>query len=221
MIKIARAVQLMWVALLFLSLSACAQNAPGERLSIAATPTPILVFGDSLSAGLRVDPQQRWSQLLEQRLKNEGVIRANQSVANFSVSGETSAGGLQRLEEVLDETNPVVLVLQLGANDALRRQSMSALQTNLEKMIEIAHARNIQVVLVGVEPPILFSLAGTSRFTDVYSHLSKRHNIILVPDLFDKLSSGNMQDDRLHPNASGQPLMMETMYPSIIQSSKF
>lgn len=206
---------------LFLSVGACANTAPGERLSIASTPTPILVFGDSLSAGLRVDPQQRWSQLLEQRLKNEGVIRANQSVANFSVSGETSAGGLQRLEEALNETNPVVLVLQLGANDALRRRSMDALQTNLEKMIEIAQARNIQVVLVGVEPPILFSLAGTSRFTDVYSQLSKRHNIILVSDLFDQLSSSNMQDDRLHPNASGQPLMMETIYPSIIQSSRF
>lgn len=217
----ARRIQMVWFLLLCISLSACAKPTAGERLSIAATPTPILVFGDSLSAGLRVDQNQRWSVLMEQRLKEEGVLRANQSVANFSVSGETSAGGLQRLEAILDETQPVVLVLQLGANDALRRQSMQALHTNLSKMIEMAIARNIRVVLVGVEPPILFSFASTSRFTDVYEDLAKQYDVILVPDLFDKLSSKNMQEDRLHPNTSGQSLMMETMHPSLIEASRF
>lgn len=216
-----RRIQMIWFLVLCVSLSACAKPQAGERLSIAASSTPILVFGDSLSAGLRVDPSQRWSTLLEQRLKDEGVIRLNQTVANFSVSGETSAGGLSRLAEALDETKPEVLVLQLGANDALRRQSMTSLHDNLQKMIEMAHARNIRVVLVGVKPPILFSFVGTSRFTDVYSDLSKKNDVIVVPDLFDKLSSNNMQEDRLHPNASGQPLMMETMYPSIIEASNF
>lgn len=213
--------QKFFLLLFFLSLGACAQTSPGDRLSIASTPTPVVVFGDSLSAGFRVDSQQKWSVLLEQRLKSENVIRPNQTVGNFSVSGETTAGGLARLEDVLDDTKPVVLVLQLGANDALRRQSMTAMQNNLEKMIALAQARNITVILVGVEPPILFSFVGTSRFTDVYTHLAKRHNIILVPDLFDGLSSANMQEDRLHPNASGQPLMMEEVYPAVIQSSKF
>lgn len=207
--------------LILLGLSACVQSEPGERMSIATTSTPILVFGDSLSAGLRVDPQQRWSVLMEQRLKEEGVIRTNQTVANFSVSGETSEGGLQRLEAILEEIQPVVLVLQLGANDALRHHSMHDLHNNLRKMIEMAVARNIRVVLVGVKPPILFSFASTSRFTDVYEDLAKQYNVILVPDLFDKLSSKNMQEDHLHPNASGQPLMMEIMYPSLIESSRF
>lgn len=220
MVSVAHKFRAVW-CLLFLSLTACAQSTPGDRMSIAPTPTPILVFGDSLSAGLRVDQNQRWSVLMEQRLKEEGVLRANQSVANFSVSGETSAGGLQRLEAILDETQPVVLVLQLGANDALRRQSMQALHTNLSKMIEMAIARNIRVVLVGVEPPILFSFASTSRFTDVYEDLAKQYDVILVPDLFDKLSSKNMQEDRLHPNTSGQSLMMETMHPSLIEASRF
>lgn len=214
-------IQMVWFLMLCLSLSACAKPVAGERLSIATSPTPILVFGDSLSAGLRVDQSQRWSNLLEQRLKRDGVIRFNQTVANFSISGETSAGGLSRLEAALDETKPEVLVLQLGANDALRRQSMTALHDNLEKMIEMAHARSIRVVLVGVKPPILFSFVGTSRFAEVYSDLSKKNDVIVVPDLFDKLSSTNMQEDRLHPNASGQPLMMETMYPSIIEASRF
>ena len=218
---LARRIQMVWFLMLCVSLSACAKPTAGERLSIAASPTPILVFGDSLSAGLRVTPSQRWSALLEQRLKSEGVLRADQTVANFSVSGETSAGGLRRLEAALDETKPEVLVLQLGANDALRRQSMAALHSNLQKMIEMAHTRNIRVVLVGVKPPILFSFGGTSRFTDVYSDLSQKNDVIVVPDLFDKLSSSNMQEDRLHPNASGQPLMMETMYPSIIEASRF
>lgn len=217
----ARRIQMVWFLLLCISLSACAKPTAGERLSIAATPTPILVFGDSLSAGLRVDQTQRWSVLMEQRLKSEGVIRPNQSVANFSVSGETSEGGLQRLETILDETQPVVLILQLGANDALRRQSMQALRNNLSKMIEMAVERNIHVILVGVEPPIFFSFAGTSSFTDVYEDVSKQYDVILVPDLFDKLSSKNMQEDRLHPNSSGQPLMMETVYPSVVEASRF
>lgn len=214
-------IQTIFLLLFFLSLGACAKTSPGDRLSIASTPTPVVVFGDSLSAGFRVDQQQKWSVLLEQRLKSEGVIRQNQTVGNFSVSGETTAGGVSRLEEVLDDSKPVVLVLQLGANDALRRQSMSAMQTNLEKMIQMAQQRNITVVLVGVEPPILFSFVGTSRFTSVYTDLAQRHDLILVPDLFDQLSSANMQEDRLHPNASGQPLMMEEVYPAVIQSSKF
>lgn len=221
MFSVAQKFRAVCCVFLFLSLTACAQSAPGERMSIAQTSTPILVFGDSLSAGLRVDQTQRWSVLMEQRLKSEGVIRPNQSVANFSISGETSEGGLQRLEAILDETQPVVLVLQLGANDALRRQSMQALRNNLSKMIEMAIARNIRVVLVGVEPPILFSFASTSSFTDVYENLSKQYDVILVPDLFDKLSSKNMQEDRLHPNVSGQPLMMETVYPSVIEASRF
>lgn len=212
---------IVWVCFVCISLSACAQNIPGERLSLAATPTPIVVFGDSLSAGFRVDPQQKWSVLLEQRLKSENVIRHNQTVGNFSVSGETTAGGLSRLEEVLDDTKPVVLVLQLGANDALRRQSMTAMQDNLEKMIQMAQQRNVAVILVGVEPPILFSFVGTSRFTNVYDDLAKQYNLIVVPDLFDRLSSSNMQEDRLHPNASGQTLMVETIYPAVVKSSQF
>lgn len=218
---VGRNIQIIWFFILCVSLSACAKPVAGERLSIAASPTPILVFGDSLSAGLRVDQSQRWSNLLEQRLKSDGVIRSNQMVANFSVSGETSAGGLGRLEAALDETKPEVLVLQLGANDALRHQSMTALHDNLQKMIEMAHTRNIRVVLVGVKPPLLFSFASTSSFTDVYKNLSKQYDVILVPDLFDKLSSKNMQEDRLHPNVSGQSLMMETVYPSVVEASRF
>lgn len=147
-------------------------------------------------------------------------FRRNQTVANVSISGETTEGGLHRLQEALDETRPKVVVLELGANDGLRRQSLSTMKSNLQKMITISQASGATVVLAGVSPPGLFSLMGSGAFTEVYNELAQENDVIFVPNLLEGLSSSKFQDDRLHPNARGQQAMMETIYAAIVFASQ-
>lgn len=212
-----------WVALwvfFCVCASACAQKPPATRLLNAQNPTPILVFGDSLSAGFNIPVEQKWSQHLESRLRAEGVLRPDQHIANASVSGETTSGGLRRLPDELAKSQPVVVILQLGANDALRRQSLSTMKSNLEQMISLARQNNATVILVGVKPMGLLSLVNSARFTDVYAQVAQEQSVIFVPNLFDDLSSSQLQDDHLHPTAQAQPHMAETLYPAILEASR-
>lgn len=200
--------------------SACAQKPPATRLLNAQTPTPILVFGDSLSAGFNIPAEQKWSQHLESRLRTEGMLRPDQHIANASVSGETTTGGLQRFPEELAKSQPVVVILQLGANDALRRQFMATMKNNLEQMVSLARQSNATVILVGVKPMGLLSLINSSRFTEVYAQVAREQSVIFVPNLFDDVSSSQIQDDHLHPTAQAQPHIAQTVYPAVVEASQ-
>lgn len=208
-----------WIVLntVALLLAAC-HSSPSSTLAMHATATPILVFGDSLSAGYGMEESQRWSVLLEQRLKEENVLRANQYIANESISGETTSGGLKRFPKALEDNNPQIVILELGANDALRRQSLKEMEANLREMIALSQRSGATVVLVGVEPPLLLRLVGGgTALREAYKRVSETPDIVFVPDLFDRLSSSDMQDDRLHPKDTAQQKMMETVYPAVLE----
>lgn len=174
----------------------------------------LLIFGDSLSAGYGVQPEQAWASLLQQRLANEGY---GQRVVNASVSGETTSGGLSRLPRALAQQHPEVIVLELGANDGLRGLPLPAVRENLGRMIDLARSAGVRILLVGVQLPPNYGPAYTTRFRDMYGELARQSKVALVPFLMEgvALDERLMQADGLHPNAAGQPRLLDNVWPRL------
>lgn len=185
------------------------------NVSIAlAENKTILVFGDSLSAAYRIQQSQGWPSLLQQRLDAKSIPY---QVANASVSGETTSGGLARFPETLKRTKPAIVIIELGANDGLRGLPMKAMQTNLQAMITQSKAINAKVLLIGMRIPPNYGVRYTQSFTNTYQTLSKKNDIPLVPFMMESVSENTdmMQADRLHPNAKGQPMILDNIWPAI------
>lgn len=207
--------QVLAVAALTLGLIGCS----GSPDHASGSGTVLLVLGDSLSAGYGLDdPKHGWVALSEAQWRQKGFLARDQTVVNASVSGETSAGGLDRLPELLQTHRPAVVVIELGANDALRRQPMARLSANLEAMIAMSQASGAKVVLVGLELPGLMALAGGGgALEDTYSAVAQAHDVPLTWYPMDDLmgEAGMMQDDRLHPTAAAQPTLVKALSPAL------
>lgn len=174
----------------------------------------ILVFGDSLSAAYGLSTQQGWVALMEERLKNE---RYPYQVVNASISGETTAGGLTRLNQAIAQQKPSIMILELGANDGLRGLPVDAMQQNLTKMLEMAKQNNIQVLLVGMRIPPNYGPQYTQAFHQSYPTLAQQFKVKLVPFLLENVAGNRAlnQDDGLHPTAEAQPIILETIWASL------
>ncbi len=183
-------------------------------LASSAWGGTILVFGDSLSAGYGIEAGAGWVDLLAQRLADQ---KHAYQVANASISGETSAGGLSRIAAQLEKHRPDILILELGANDGLRGLPLKAMKHNLSSIIEQAKAKGAKVLLLGMQMPPNYGPRYTERFFTVYGELAKEQQLPLVPFLLEKvvLEPSLMQADNLHPNAKGQPLLLETVWPTL------
>lgn len=184
---------------------AAAQNAYGAR------PT-ILVFGDSLSAAHGLLPQQGWVALLAKRLRAQGY---RYRVVNASVSGETTTGGLQRLPHELRAHHPAIVILELGANDALRGLPLTLTARNLAAMAHLALAAGARVLLLGILLPPNYGPRYTRQFAALYPALARRDHLPLVPFLLKSvaLDPRLMQADGLHPNARGEPVVLDNVWP--------
>ncbi len=181
----------------------------------AAADRTILVFGDSLSAAYGLRAEQGWVALLEKRLRTQGY---GYNVVNASVSGETTSGGLQRLPRALELNKPEILVLELGANDALRGLPLSNAKDNLSKMVELAGQAGARVLLVGMRIPPNYGPKYTADFVQMYKDISAKFHAPLVPFLLESvaLDDSRMQEDGLHPNASGEPAVLDTLWPQLV-----
>jgi acyl-CoA thioesterase-1 len=179
-----------------------------------ASDRTILVFGDSLSAAYGIRPEQGWVALLTQRLQAQGY---GYEVVNASVSGETSGGGLQRLPRALQIHQPGMVVLELGANDGLRGLPVTAAKDNLTKMVQLAQAAGARVLLVGIRIPPNYGPRYTTEFADMYPEIAKQYHLPLVPFLLEKvaLDPSLMQEDGMHPNARGEPLVLDTLWQGL------
>ena len=177
-----------------------------------ASGRTILVFGDSLSAALGIRPEQGWVALLAQRVQSQGY---GYQVVNASVSGETSAGGLERLPRALQLHEPAIVILELGANDGLRGLPVTAMRANLGRMVELAQAAHARVLLVGMRIPPNYGPRYTEGFAAVFSELAQQYHLPLVPFLLEKvaLDPSLMQADGLHPNAGAEPAVLDTLWP--------
>lgn len=176
-----------------------------------ASDRTILVLGDSLSAAYGIRPEQGWVALLTQRLQAQGY---GYEVVNASVSGETSGGSLQRLPRALEIHHPGMVILEIGANDGLRGLPSAATKENLTKMVQLSQAAGARVLLIGIRIPPNYGPRYANEFADMYPGIAKQYHLPLVPFLLEKvaLDSTLMQDDGLHPNARGEPLVLDTVW---------
>lgn len=176
------------------------------------------MFGDSLSASYGLSPGAGWVNLLEKRLTAITSASApDYQVINTSISGETTLGGRNRIEQVLRTHRPDVVVLALGANDGLRGASMESMQQNLAAMIQLCRKAGARVLLVGMQLPPNYGAAYTSRFHAVYGQLVKQHQSGFVPFLLEGIGEKRefFQSDGLHPNAAAQPLIEENIWKEL------
>ena len=177
----------------------------------------ILVWGDSLSATYRMDEQQGWVALLQERLTAEGLH--DWSVVNGSVSGETTAGGLARLPAMLASTSPDIVILELGGNDGLRGLPVPTIRENLVQMIELSQGAGARVLLSGIQIPPNYGPRYTGPFYAQYTELAQQYGLALIPFLLDGIAENAelMQDDGIHPTAEAQPLIVEIVWPVLSQ----
>ena len=193
-------------ALVALALALLALPALAERT--------VMVFGDSLSAGYGLASGEGWVSLLAGRLSRDGLAW---KVVNASVSGETTAGGLSRLPADLTRHHPSVVVIELGANDALRGQPLAAIRANLQRMIQLVRKARAQPVLVGIMIPPNYGIDYAGGFRSVYSEIAKDEKVPLVPFLLDGIVEHPelFQADQLHPTAAAQPRILDNVWRTL------
>jgi acyl-CoA thioesterase-1 len=183
--------------------------------SAVASARTILVFGDSLSAAYGIPPEQGWVALLTQRLKAQGY---GYQIVNASVSGETSSGGRERLPRALQLHQPGIVLLELGGNDGLRGLPLEELRANLAAMVQLAQAAGAQVLLVGMRIPPNYGPRYTEGFARVFPDVASQYHVPLVPFMLQNvaLDPQRMQQDGVHPNARGEPPVLETIWPQLL-----
>jgi acyl-CoA thioesterase-1 len=192
-------------------------SAPVERASStnpANANAPRIVFlGDSLTAGYGLDKDESVPALIQKRLHDAGYPY---EVVNAGVSGDTSAGGLSRLDWSL-AGDVKILVIELGANDGLRGLPVKELKRNLSEVITRAQAKGIKVILTGMEAPPNFGSAYTSEFRAVYRELAREHNIAFVPFYLEGVAGipGLNIADGIHPNAEGSRIVEKTIWSAL------
>ncbi|MEW5982194.1 MAG: arylesterase [Acidobacteriota bacterium] len=175
-----------------------------------------MALGDSLTAGLGLEPEQAYPALLERRLQTAGL---SVEVVNAGVSGDTSAGALARLDWSL-AGDVRVLIVALGGNDGLRGLGADRLEANLAGIIERARERNIAVILAGMEAPPNMGPDYTSAFRAAYRDLADQYDVAFLPFLLDGVAGVRElnQRDGIHPNAAGARRVADNLWPLVEQA---
>lgn len=180
-------------------------------LHAGAVNKTIVVLGDSLSAGFGLEMRESWVSLLQQKLSAEGY---GYQVVNASISGDTTSGGLARLPRVLQQHRPGIVIVELGGNDGLRGLPVQRLRANLQQMISLASDAGARVVLAGIQIPPNYGLTYARAFAQVYPEVARERDVPLIEFILDDvaLDPDLMQADGIHPNAAGQPIILDTVW---------
>lgn len=182
-------------------------------MSMSAMAKPVIVvLGDSISAGYGIEVEGGWVALVQKKLTESN---SKYKISNASISGDTSAGGLARIDSILTAQKPAILLLQLGANDGLRGLSPVEMKNNLAEIVRRAQKSGTKVILLGMKIPPNYGKRYVDMFYNVYPQLAKELNIPLVPFLLEDvaLNKDLMQADGLHPNAKAQPILADKIEP--------
>lgn len=174
----------------------------------------IVVLGDSLSAEYGLPRDSGWVALLRQRLASE---RIDYNVANASISGDTTSDGRSRLPALMQRLKPAIVIVELGANDALRGVPLATTEANLRAIVESVRRGNAKVVLVGMYVPPNYGPAYTQKFHSLYGQLAQDMRIPLVPFLLAGIENkpAMFQADQIHPTQQAQPALLDNVWPTL------
>jgi acyl-CoA thioesterase-1 len=190
-------------------------------LSFMTTPTlansaAILVLGDSISAAYGIPVDRGWVKLLEKQLAQQSSS-ADYPIINASISGETTAGALNRLPQLLQQHQPAIVIIELGGNDGLRGFPISRLRYNLDQLISLSQAAGAKVLLTGMRIPPNYGPRYTEMFFNSFSLAAEKHQVPLVPFLLADIAQFPelMQADGIHPTATAQAKILDNVLPAI------
>jgi acyl-CoA thioesterase-1 len=171
----------------------------------------VMVFGDSLSAAYNLSVEQGWVSILARRVE---AAKLQWRMVNASVTGETTAGGLRRIGEDLGRHKPDIVVIELGANDALRGQPVVGMRTNLEQIIRAVRQARAEPVLVGMMIPPNYGIDYAGQFRDMYAKLASKNKVAFVPFLLEGIADKPelFQADQLHPTAAAQERIADNVW---------
>ncbi len=178
------------------------------------TPHRILVLGDSISAEYGIPAGTGWVNLLQDNLKKNNYPFA---LFNSSISGETSAGGKVRIANLLQQHQPTIVILELGANDALRGFPLNTSYQNLLQIIQMSKSKGAQVLILGMRIPSNYGPEYTKQFASMFIELNKNTKSALVPFFFEGIATKQeyFQDDGIHPNQEAQIILLNNMLPAL------
>lgn len=184
-------------------------------MSMTATAKSIVVLGDSISAGYGIEVSEGWVALLQQKLDATG---GGYVVHNASISGDTTAGGLARIDQALTLHKPAVLIVELGANDGLRGLPPEVIKHNLADIIRRAQQAGAKVLLLSMKIPPNYGKRYVDLFYAIYPELAAELRLTYVPFIMENvaLNDDMMQADGLHPNAKGQPVIADTVWQQLL-----
>ena len=182
----------------------------------AEKPYNIVILGDSLSAGLGVEPEQAYPSLIQAHFEKNGQHHIK--IINGSISGSTTAGALSRLQWFL-RVKPDMLILALGANDGLRGLSTSRMEQNLSSCIELALEKKMTIILAGMKIPPNYGREYTRAFEQTFENLQKKYNLTLIPFLLKDVAGKPElnQADGIHPNADGHKIIARTVLETLLE----
>lgn len=183
-------------------------------MSAHSAERPVLVLGDSLSAAYRIPAESGWVALLSERMKSQNHAR---EIVNASISGETTSGGLAQLPALLAQHKPAILIIELGANDALRGLPIDQIHANLVRILTASRDAGAKALLVGIEMPVNYGPQYRTGLRQMYRDTARDFNVPLVPFLLEgvALDPALMQDDGLHPLAAGEPKVLDNVWPQL------
>jgi acyl-CoA thioesterase-1 len=189
-----------------------AENVPMPEID--SGKPKIIAFGDSLTAGFGLTERESYPYLLQERLKTDGY---DYEVVNAGVSGDTTAGGLERIEWSLEQNNVRILILELGANDMLRGLSVPQMKKNLDAIIKKAKAKNVEVLLCGLFPPEAPVSREQGAFARAFQDLAKENKVHFMPFFLENVGGVKTmnQADGIHPNAEGTRIVTGNVYKSL------
>jgi acyl-CoA thioesterase-1 len=183
------------------------------------TRKTIVAVGDSLTAGLGVDESEAYPARLQKKLADDGY---DFNVVNAGVSGETSSGTLSRIEWVISNLKPDIIILETGANDGLRGIDPDILRKNLDRIVSVIKANNIEVILCGMKMLPNLGPEYSNAFTRIYPEIAQKHAIPLVPFFLEGVAGDPRfnQPDRLHPTSKGYRRIVDHIYPYVLNVVK-
>jgi acyl-CoA thioesterase-1 len=188
--------------------------------SITAETKKLLILGDSISAGYGIKESKNWVTLLEKKLNadNENTY----ILVNASISGDTSSGGVSRIEKALNTHSPDFVLIELGGNDALRGYPIININQNIDQIINIVLRKNSKPILMQIKIPPNYGKKYVEAFENIYKNISSKYEIPLIDFILENvaLKKSLMQLDGIHPNEMAQPIMAEQIKSSLIKIMK-